>query len=350
MQSSGIGVVAAVAIAFLGGCGRSDSSLQTAVDSYRQHTLASSNSGGRSASVPTAGQNNWLRYGAMLAADAESSTQASDVTGQAEDPATEATTEPTSQASSEPAAKFVPWRQRRGPAYPGNYFASVGRDVVELPSTVWDDTTAMVKDPVFWVGMGGAAAAGIAIHATDVDTTVNHRTREHRELNSFWDSVGDAGGNPGTAFAAAGAMYFTTLAFNDTRDYEVSKTLINALAINDLTTLLLKACTETRSPNGDEWGWPSGHTSSAFCFATVMCESYGPCVGVPFYAFAGYVGYERIDARNHDFSDVVSGMLIGITIGHVVSKHHEARIFGMDVVPYANPENGAMGIALAKQF
>ena len=366
MQSSGIGVIAVAALAFLGGCGRSDSSLQAAVDSYRQQTLASRNSVDEASTTPAAGENSWLRYGAMLAADAESATPETDGSGQAGDsadattdqpapvatsePTSQPATEPTTQPTTQPAAQFVPWQQRRGPAHPGNFWASFGRDAQELPFTVWDDTKSMVKDPVFWVGMGGAAVAGITIHATGVDTTVNHRTRNHTELNSFWDSVGDAGGNPGTAFAAAGAMYFTTLAFNDTKDYEVSKTLLNALCINGATTVLLKVCTETTSPNGDKLGWPSGHTSSAFCFATVMAEAYGPCVGIPFYGFAGYVGYERIDARNHDFSDVISGMLIGIAIGDAVSKNHEARIFGMDIVPYANPENGAVGVALAKQF
>ena len=32
----------------------------------------------------------------------------------------------------------------------------------------------------------------------------------------------------------------------------------------------------------------------------------------PLLAFAGFVAYERVDATNHDFSDVVSGSLIGI--------------------------------------
>jgi hypothetical protein len=62
------------------------------------------------------------------------------------------------------------------------------------------------------------------------------------------------------------------------------------------------------------------------------------------------VGYERIDARNHDFSDVISGALIGIAIGHAVAANHEAKVFGMDVIPYADPQRGAFGVALAKQW
>ncbi|MCK4601551.1 MAG: phosphatase PAP2 family protein [Phycisphaerae bacterium] len=251
--------------------------------------------------------------------------------------------------AAEPA--YTPWRERRGPAYPGDFWRSFGRDVKELLPTVWDDTKATFTDPMAMIGFGLAGAAGIVINASGSDNCVaNHFTRNGSQLNTFWDGVGDVGGNPGTHFAVAGAMYFTSLARSDVKTYEVSKTLINALSINGLTTLALKGLVRTRSPNGDPFGWPSGHTSSTFCFATVMYEAYGPWVGVPMMAFASYVGYERIDARNHDFSDVISGALIGVAIGHAVSQNHEFRIFGMDVLPYINPERGVFGLALGKQW
>jgi len=145
-------------------------------------------------------------------------------------------------------------------------------------------------------------------------------------------------------------MYFTSLATGDVKAYQTSKALTNALAINGLTTLALKGLTRTRSPNGDPCGWPSGHASSSFCFATVMYEAYGPVVGIPLFAFASFVGYERIDARNHDFSDVLSGALIGVAIGHAVMQNHKPRILGFEVVPWADPANGSVGVALSREF
>ena len=67
------------------------------------------------------------------------------------------------------------------------------------------------------------------------------------------------------------------------------------------------------------------------------------------FAFAAFVGYERIDARNHDFSDVISGALIGMAIGHAVAENHKARVFGMDVIPYVDPRGG-VGVALSKRW
>jgi acid phosphatase family membrane protein YuiD len=266
-----------------------------------------------------------------------------DVTAQAGD----ATTQP----AKETHKGFVTWKERRGPAYPGDLWHSFGRDAKELPETLWDDTKATFTNKWALIGLTAAAAAGVAIDAADGNGRVaDHYARHGSQLNDFWDTVGDAGGNPGTHFALAGALYFTSLARNDVKNYEVSKALINALAINGLTTLALKGVANSESPNGDDFGWPSGHTSSTFCLATVMYEAYGPLVGVPLLGFASFVGYERIDAGNHDFNDVVSGALIGIFIGHVVYQHHQPKIMGMDVIPYASPATGTVGVALAKQW
>ena len=67
-------------------------------------------------------------------------------------------------------------------------------------------------------------------------------------------------------------------------------------------------------------------------------------------AFAGFVAYERVDARNHDFSDVISGSLMGIAIGHAVATGQELKVLGMDVLPYTDPARGLVGVALMKQW
>jgi membrane-associated phospholipid phosphatase len=244
---------------------------------------------------------------------------------------------------------YVPWKERRGSAYPGDFWTSFGRDSKEMPATLWDDAKAVVTNPVSLIGIGLAGAAGIAISASGTDGEIAEQTLNHPTLNHFWDSFFDATGNPGTHFAVAGAMYFTSLATQDTKNYEISKTLINALAINGLTMLTLERSINTHSPNGDPFGWPSGHTSSSFTVATVLAEEYGPLAGVPAFAFASLVGFERIDARNHDFSDVVSGALIGMAIGHAVVQNHQPKVMGFEITPYADI-SGGVGMAMIKHF
>ena len=278
--------------------------------------------GGANAEEPT-----WLAIGEWLAQDA-------------------------AEAEAAPAAPAAPAATgpRRGPAYPGDFLHSLGRDAKEFVPMVWDDAKATATNPFSLICLGLAGATGIALSGGNGNDQVQRHVERHGgQLNDFWDQVGDVGGNPGSHFGVAGAMYIVSMLNGDTKTYEVSKTMLSALALNGMTTLMLKAAARTESPNGDEAGWPSGHTSSTFCLATVLHEAYGPWVGVPAFAFAAFVGYERIDARNHDFSDVISGALIGIAIGHAVSQNHKPQIFGMDVIPYADPR-GAMGIALVKQW
>lgn len=246
---------------------------------------------------------------------------------------------------------YVPWRQRVGQAYPGNFWYSLGRWGKEWPETLLDDAKATVTNPVSLVSLGLAAAAGISLNGGNGDRQIDRHFREHgHQLNSFWDTVGDVGGNPGTHFAVAGAWFLTSLAAGDKDNYEKSDTLFKALALNGIVTMTVKFAANTHSPNGDRLAFPSGHTSSSFTFATVMYEEYGPLVGIPCYAFASYVGYERIDARNHNFSDVIGGALIGFAIGHAVAQNHKGRILGMQVVPLADAETGAFGVALSKRW
>ncbi|MGB2820688.1 MAG: phosphatase PAP2 family protein, partial [Phycisphaerae bacterium] len=248
------------------------------------------------------------------------------------------------------AAPYAPYAERRGPAYPGDFWRSFGRDSKEFAWMLWDDTKATATNPFSLVCLGLAGATGIALSGDNGNDQVQRHFSRHDGVNDFWDNVGDVGGNPGTHFAIAGAMYFTSMIRGDTRTYEVSKTMLSALALNGISTMVLKVAARTESPNGDEFGWPSGHTSSSFCMATVLHDAYGPWVGVPAFAFAAFVGYERLGARNHDFSDVISGALIGIAIGHAVSRNHQMKVLGMDVIPYTDPRRGGMGLALAREW
>lgn len=282
----------------------------------------------------------WFALGLALAQEAREA---------ADEAAGEAATKPTTRPAD--ARGYVHWRRRHGPAYPGDFWPSFGQWWKELPATLWDDTVATVTNPVSLAGIVAAGVSGIVINASGADNRVSdHYDKHGPALEKSWDLVGDIGGNPGTHFAVAGAMYLTSLARMDKENYEKASTLINALAINGLVTLALKGATGTRSPNRDPFGWPSGHTSSTFCFATVIYEEYGPWVGLPLFAFAGFVGYERIDARNHDFSDVISGALLGMAIGHAVAQNHQPRVMGFDVMPYVDPSRNAVGLVFSKSW
>lgn len=195
------------------------------------------------------------------------------------------------------------------------------------------------------------AAGGVsfAVHESlddDVaDNTARHPNRWGKVQN-FFGGIG----NPPHQLAAISGLYAYSLLRDDVEAHELSKSLFNAVAITEMGTTLLKFAANTSRPNGDPYGWPSGHTSSSFAFASVLDEYYGHWVGLPAYAVAGLVAWERIDDREHDLSDVVFGAALGYVIGRTVAHEHQTRVCGMQLEPYTDPASGSTGMALERRF
>jgi membrane-associated phospholipid phosphatase len=60
--------------------------------------------------------------------------------------------------------------------------------------------------------------------------------------------------------------------------------------------------------------FPSGHSTTAFCFAYMLSQYY-PKYRAAFYAFAVIVGIDRIQGFHHFPSDVLGGVIVGTLVG-----------------------------------
>lgn len=211
-------------------------------------------------------------------------------------------------------------------------------------TSFWDVENALV--------LTATMGASIAIRETGVDDTVRNRTHGSNTLGDFDEPI-QLLGHPGFHFAGTGVLWLTSTLTKNAREHEVAKALTQALAVNGVSTILLKVAANTRTPDEERFGWPSGHTSSAFTAAAVLNEYYGPWVGVPSLALAGLVGYQRLDSRVHDFSDVVFGGMLGFIIGTSIARDDKMRmpeVFGMTVLPFSDPQTGSAGLALYKRI
>lgn len=264
----------------------------------------------------------------------------------------EITAEPdaaTQPAASAPVAAFQPpegyWRKDVWHQMGHEAKQLVGHDFWRgFKTSFWDIENALL--------LTATMGASITIRETGVDDTIRNRTHGSRALGDADESI-QILGNPGTHFAAAGVLWLGSTLAQDVKSHEVAKSLTQALAVNGVTTLALKWAANTRAPDDEPYAWPSGHTSSAFTAAAVLNEYYGPWVGVPSLALAGLVGYQRLDSRVHDFSDVIFGGMLGYVIGTSIARDGKAQLpelFGMKVIPYADPYTGASGLALYKQW
>jgi membrane-associated phospholipid phosphatase len=110
---------------------------------------------------------------------------------------------------------------------------------------------------------------------------------------------------------------------NDDRIFRNACVTLAAVAINSGITEALRYTINrdrpfktypdiTKKSDGGSPSFPSGHTSGAFAVATSMSLSYPKWyIIVPSYAWAGTVGFSRMDLGVHYPSDVLAGAIVG---------------------------------------
>jgi membrane-associated phospholipid phosphatase len=77
-----------------------------------------------------------------------------------------------------------------------------------------------------------------------------------------------------------------------------------------------------RGESRDRLSFPSGHTSAAFCAATLIERNSGPAAGALAYLAATATGFSRVEAGKHFPSDVLAGAAIGTLIAGSIDALH----------------------------
>lgn len=129
-----------------------------------------------------------------------------------------------------------------------------------------------------------------------------------KPLGNF-SEIGDLGGQLIPNALYAGGMY---LAGNN--DYAML--MIKASLYSSAVTTALKYTIREKRPNGENrHSFPSGHTTTIFAFASTVASLHDWYWGAAAYAFAGFVGYSRINDNKHYIHDVAAGATIGAAYG-----------------------------------
>lgn len=235
----------------------------------------------------------------------------------------------------------------RGPL-PG-FRQTLKRDLKRWPKELWHDTVNVYTEPVNILILLGAGGGAIALNQHGDDANARFFKREDH-FSQNWRDAFSLAGSPATHFVVAGLWYTIGIKAQDDKTYEVGRKLIDALVINGVSTVAIKAVSGRHSPNGESQAFPSGHTSSTVTLAAVMHEAYGPLVGLPLYGLSALAAIERLDDREHWVSDVVFGAALGWVVGHTVASGHRPEIFGGEIAPYVNPDANIAGLAWVKSI
>lgn len=193
--------------------------------------------------------------------------------------------------------------------------------------------------------VGGLAATSAALI---VDDEIANSGRPDDELKE----LGQGFGNPLFVGVVATGMLLAGRSDSGQRFRDASYDIFVAAAVNLAYTELLKLAVHRDRPNGeDNNSFPSGHTSNAFTWATVLERHYGAKVGVPMYALAAVIGASRISGGKHYLSDVLAGATIGFVVGRSVTRKDGEPLIGtsVTVVPAIGP-SGQRGLAVVIRF
>jgi membrane-associated phospholipid phosphatase len=121
---------------------------------------------------------------------------------------------------------------------------------------------------------------------------------------------------------------------------------LECLITAQLTTFTKNAIHRTR-PNGEnDLSFPSGHTAAAFVGASYLHHRYGIIWGAPMYVLAGVIGYQRVNVKDHYWSDVIAGAALGYAAGALFT----ARYPNVWFEPAVDVRNKSVGLQVNTRF
>ncbi|MGH7821018.1 MAG: phosphatase PAP2 family protein [Candidatus Binatia bacterium] len=234
-----------------------------------------------------------------------------------------------------PSLDAVPQRSFRG-------------DVAAWPSRLWEDARALPSwENAQVLSLGGGWAI---VAAEGFDRGIRRGVARNERRMGQANDLFSVSGHPLMHIGVAGLVYGGSFAADDRRLHAFSLDLFNAFVLTDVSSQTLKYAFDSDRPNGERFGFPSGHAASSFAFASVVQSHYGLVPGLAAYALAAGVGWHRVDARKHELSDVLGGAVIGYVIGKSVTADDTFQKGNIRIVPYSDPYEGGVGIGLAWSF
>lgn len=94
---------------------------------------------------------------------------------------------------------------------------------------------------------------------------------------------------------------------------------LEGAAYTIVATHSLKLAINAERPDGGNYSFPSGHTSSATQGAAYLQFRYGWQFGIPAYVGAGLVGLSRVQNDHHYWRDVIAGAVLATGIQYWVT-------------------------------
>lgn len=177
-----------------------------------------------------------------------------------------------------------------------------------------DASSPFNTDAIRILEIGGGLTLATMMFKHTFKDKFQHDVSTDRPLKKY-SKWGDVLGQtvPNVAYALAmGADYLIT---KDQLSLDRTILMTKATLYSGAMTDILKYTINERRPNGSDHSFPSGHTTTAFAFSSVVAMEHSLPWGIAANAMAAFVGFSRINDNAHYLQDVLAGATIGAMYG-----------------------------------
>jgi membrane-associated phospholipid phosphatase len=182
----------------------------------------------------------------------------------------------------------------------------------ELLKDASSPVTTPARTPLL---VGTGLTLTLLVFEDQIVDPVQAEVTEDRPLGK-WSKLGDYGGQLIPNAVYAGGMLVAG-ALGEAGAYGHAEVMaLGSLYAVTTSSLLKISIREPRpGPTSDRQSFPSGHTTAAFAFASVVGAEHGFFWGVPAYGLACLVAFSRMNDNKHYLHDVAAGATIGTAYG-----------------------------------
>lgn len=187
------------------------------------------------------------------------------------------------------------------------------------PRTLGQDFISPVTTDAKWALLTGSLITATVIATKrQLDEPINDYMQEHRPLGNH--RTGDLAGQLIPNILYAGTMLGIYAYDGDQIALRRADKMFRTSFHAGIMTLLMKQIFRAERPYDPnvKTSFPSGHTSSAFSFASAVAMEHEWYWGASAYALATFVGASRINDHQHHFRDVLAGATLGLSYGMAI--------------------------------